>query len=245
MSETSYMGMPIPKCYQTLNKVFEAGLDRVILYGPPGTGKTYAGLTSHIGESQSFRLVCTEDMTSAEVSGAFMPSADGGFHWMDGLATKAWRTGGRLVIDEIDKASGDVFALLLSFTDSIASASLDLPTGERIVPAPGFSVIMTSNIEHPDELPVALRDRFPVALKIDSAHPAALVQLPEELRMVAATIVASKPGRRASLRAFYAFQQLRQVMDVMEAAEQIFGPNLASSIVDAVKIGTMSIEVTL
>jgi len=240
-----FMGMPIPKCYQILDKVFEAGIDRVILYGPPGTGKTYAGLTSNLNGRPAFRLVCTEDMTSADVSGAFMPDSSGGFQWMDGLATRAWRSGGRLIIDEVDKASGDVFALLLTFTDSVASASYDLPTGETIKPAPGFTVVMTSNMESPDELMPALKDRFPVALKVDAAHPAALVPLAEELRLVAATVVAAPKGRRASLRAFYAFQQLRSTLDMEEAAHLVFGEALAKSVIEAVKVGTLTTTATL
>ena len=193
----------------------------------------------------SFRLVCTEDMTSADVSGSWMPNADGGFSYLDGSATRAWRTGGRLVIDEIDKASGDVSALLLAYTDTVDSASFDLPTGERITPKPGFSVIMTSNIEHPDELPIALRDRFPIAIKIDEAHPAALDILPENLRELAATIVASPPKQRASLRAFHAFEKLRQSMPINEAAGLVFGDAQAKSIATALKVGTLSANATL
>lgn len=242
----TYENIPVPKCWQDFEMATHAGIDRVILYGPPGTGKTFGGLTMGLSEgTQSYRLVCTEDMTSADVSGSWMPNKDGGFSYLLGSAAKAWKNGGRLVIDEIDKASGDVSALLLSFTDTVESASFDLPTGERIVPKEGFSVVMTSNIEHPDELPIALKDRFPVAIKIGAPHPAALMAIPEQLRMVAATVVASPPGQRASLRAFGAFVKLAQTCEVEKAAKMVFHDALASQIIDAMRAGSLNTSATL
>jgi len=244
MSEATYAGMPIPQCYQDLADVIAAGTDRVILYGRPGTGKTYSGLTVGVGAAGSERLICTEDMTSADVSGAFMPNVSGGFEFLPGSALRAWNTGGRLVIDEIDKAGGDVFAQLLAFTDTVDSASFTRPdTGEVIRPAAGFSVVMTSNIEDPNELPTALKDRFPVAIEINAAHPAALMALPESLRMIAAALVAGPMGQRASLRSFYEFNRLLQSghFTVERAARMVFR-HLADPIIDALRIGTLTPE---
>ena len=68
----------------------DAGIDRIILFGPAGTGKTYAGL--HFGDVQAgaHRLVCTDDMTSMDVTGAFMPDGNGKFSWVAGAGLKAW-----------------------------------------------------------------------------------------------------------------------------------------------------------
>ena len=248
----TYKGIPVPQCYRDLEDVLDAGVDRVILYGPPGTGKTYSGLTLNVNEAGSERLICTEDMTNADVSGAVMPNEKGGFEFNHGAALRAWigknGVGSRLVVDEIDKAGGDVFATLLAFLDSVESASFSHPfTGEKYVPNPGFSAIMTSNIEDPDELPLALKDRFPVAIKIDAAHPAALVaKLPKELHELAATIVAGKPGQRASLRAFYAFEQLRKSPEfTTERAAKMVFKHMAKPIIDALKVGTLSAEAKL
>lgn len=242
MSEATYEGMPIPQCFRDLEDVLAAGTDRVILYGPPGTGKTYSGLTAGVTSGQSERLICTEDMTSADVSGAFMPNVHGGFEFLAGAALRAWVAGSRLVIDEIDKAGGDVFAQLLAFTDTVDSASFTRPdNGEIIRPSAGFSVIMTSNIEDPNELPMALKDRFPVAIEINAPHPAALMTLPVELRQLAATIVAGKPGQRASLRSFYEFNKLRQNPSfTSERAARMVFRHMADSIIDALKIGTLT-----
>ena len=236
--ETHFNGMEIPQCHQQLQGVLEAGVERVVLYGPPGTGKTYSGLTTGVTGTAT-RLVCTEDMTNANVEGMFFPNGSGTFSYLDGAATEAWRLGSRLVIDEIDKASGDVLGTLLAFTDSVASASHRLNNGEVIKPAHGFSVVMTTNLEDPNDLHEALRDRFPVAICMDAPHPAALMSLPEDLRAIAAQVVAAPKGRRASLRAFYEFQKLRRVFNLLQSAEIAFGKNLAESIVDALEVSAL------
>jgi len=247
MSEAIYEGIPVPQCYQDLEDVLAAGIDRVILYGPPGTGKTFSGLTLGLNEAGAERLICSEDMTNADVSGAVMPNETGGFDFKPGAALRAWhgngQSGSRLVVDEIDKAGGDVAATLLAFLDSVASASFSHPfSGEVYKPNPGFSAVMTSNIEDPNELPQALKDRFPVAIKIDAPHPAALMPLPPVLRELAATIVASEPGQRASLRSFYAFEQLLRHPNftAVRAANMVFGEKMAKEIIRVLAIGTMS-----
>ena len=82
----------LPGCWRDVTVALTGGIDRLLLYGVPGTGKTFGGL--HIGVSddapRSHRLVCTEDMTSADVTGAWMPDAAGTFRWLDGAATLAW-----------------------------------------------------------------------------------------------------------------------------------------------------------
>jgi MoxR-like ATPase len=235
----------LPQCWQDFKDVISAGVDRVILFGAPGTGKTYGGLTLGVGDGGSFRLICTEDMTTAQVSGAFMPDADG-FKFMEGSALRAWRgngqVGGRLVVDEVDKASGDVFGELLNFLDSTDSSSFAHPeTNEVFTPLSGFSAVMTSNIEHPDDLPMALRDRFPIAIEINAPHPSALLSLPTHLRTVANAVISSEPERRVSLRAFYAYNTLlNSGMTNERASVMAFGAQKAEAIIDAVRVGSLS-----
>ena len=233
----------LPQCWQDFNAVIEAGIDRVILYGPPGTGKTYAGLNMGDISSGSWRLVCTEDMTNFDVTGGFLPGADGSFNWHDGSAVSAWRgngiTGGRLVVDEIDKAGGDVFATLLAMTDTVESAKWENPaTGRVEVPKEGFSVIMTTNIENMEELPSALKDRFPCAIRNNEPHPDALVNLPSSIREYARKM-ADAGDRRISLRQFQAYAKLAKMHDKERAANLIFGDR-AEAFLDAVAVDTVA-----
>jgi len=231
----------LPTCWQDFADALEAGIDRIVLYGPPGTGKTYAALREGVAAAGSHRLVCTEDMTSADVTGCWMPTGSGRFTWLNGAAVRAWLgdgiSGGRLVVDEVERAAGDVLALLLAVCDTDGSARFDHPaTGAPITPLEGFSVVMTTNLERPDELPAALRDRFPVAIEIDRPHPDAVELLPEDLRDAACAIASAPPPRRASIRAFYAFARLRESVEPERAARLAFGSARGPEIADALAI---------
>jgi len=250
MADRIVGGIPVPQCWLDYQEALENGIDRVLVYGAPGIGKTYGGLTYGLSATgNAERLICTEDMSTLDVAGGWLPNATGGFVFSEGALLRAWQGdgihGSRVVIDEIDKAGGDVFAQMLAFTDTVDSATFTRPDNKQIVrPLPGFSVVMTSNIESPNELPDALKDRFPIAIKIDAAHPGALLKLPESLRMLAAQYVAEVPGNRLSLRAFYAFNTLRKGLGVERAARMSFG-HLAPSIVNSLSIGTLEPDTAL
>jgi MoxR-like ATPase len=231
----------LPSCWQDFVDALDAGIDRIVLFGPSGTGKTYAAIRQGVGPGGAHRLVCTEDMTAADVTGSWMPTASGQFEWLDGAALRAWRGdgvhGGRLVVDEADRAAGDVLALLLAVCDTDGSARFDHPaTGETLAPQEGFTVVMTTNLEHPEELPAALRDRFPVAIEIDAPHPDAVDLLPEDLRDAARAIATAPPPRRVSLRALYAFARLRESVEPERAARLAFGAARGAEIADALGV---------
>jgi hypothetical protein len=235
----------VGQCWRDFDDVLEAGLSRILLYGPPGTGKTYGALHFGVGESVAERLVCTEDLTSGDVTGSWIPSRQGYFEWREGPAIRAWRgvegRGGRLVVDEVDRASGDALSTLLAITDSPASAKWRNPdTLEWVRPGPEFSVVMTSNIEDLEEVPRALRDRFPVSIRIDRPHPSALVSLSSDLREPALSGSLGPEHRRVSLRSFYAFDDLRRHHGTSRAAQLVFGDAVAQSVLDALTIGAVS-----
>ena len=241
MTKTKSKNTLLPKCWQVLEDALNAGIDRVVLYGAPGIGKTYAGLSLGDVQGGAHRLACTDDMTTAEVTGMWVQEKTGGLTWLEGAGIRAWRgngeVGGRLVVDEIDKAGGDVFATLLAITDSAESAVWSNPeTQEQVVPLNGFSVVMTTNIEQMEELPIALKDRFPVCIRIDEPHPNALLRLSEDLREPAKQMC-DAGVRRVSLRSWYAFDKLRSSVGAKYAAEIVF-QNRAKSILDALKIET-------
>lgn len=231
----------VPACWRDVDDALAAGIDRLILFGPPGTGKTYAGLTLGNIQAGSFRLICNEEMTSADVTGHFMPTTQGLWTWVEGSVLRAWNgdgsRGGRVVADEIDRASGDVLALLLNMFDTHDSASWQHPeTGHLHRPRPGYSVVMTTNIEELRLIPSALRDRFPIAIRIDRPHPMALARLSPHLRVPAAASADADETRRFSLRAFYTFDHLCQSGVAFErAAHLVFGERSAD-VLDALMV---------
>jgi MoxR-like ATPase len=162
---------------------------------------------------------------------------------MNGSAIKAWEgngiVGGRLIVDEVDKASGDVFATLLAMLDSPESATWEHPETGRIVrPREGFTAIMTTNVENMEELPTALADRFPVRIRINTPHPTALLALSHDLRNFAVRM-ADAGDRRISLRAFASFDKLRKGLGDARASQIVFGSR-SESILDAIAIDKVS-----
>jgi MoxR-like ATPase len=235
----------VQSCWRDFSDVLSAGISRVLLYGPPGTGKTFAALHQGVGDAPAERLVCTEDLTAGEITGTWMPSGENRFQWREGPAIRAWRGaeghGGRLVLDEVDRASGDALATLLAVTDSPESARWRNPdTLEWVQPGEHFSVVMTSNIEDLEEIPRSLRDRFPISIRVDRPQREAVGRLSRDLRAAALAGSLGPEGRRVSLRSFYAFDELRMHHGPERAAELVFGAGVAQSVLDALNIGAVA-----
>jgi len=191
----------------------------VLLYGPPGTGKTRSATSP-----ESYSLTLTEETPAAELRGHYIPKG-GEFQWQDGPAVKAWREGRRLVLNEIDRASGDALTFLLAALDDPEVARLTLPTGETIRPRPGFAAIATMNGDPDASLPAPLRDRFAVSIAVTAPHPGALARLQCDplANAVTATIGAS-PDRQVTLRQAFAFLRLSQRLeDRSLAARAVWG----------------------
>jgi MoxR-like ATPase len=226
-------------CWDLADRV-APNVARLLLYGPPGTGKTRQGAKAWLGPAQRvFSITLTEETPAAEIRGMYVP-VEGRFAWQDGAGVAAWRCGGRLVINEIDHASADALTLLMALLDDPETASLTLPTRETVRPAAGFTAIATMNGD-PDTLPPPLRDRFPVAIHIDSVHPAALAMLPEHIRRAAQATVALPPERRISVRAWMAFAKLGEVVGEQVAAEAVFLAR-AGDVLDALRLARKSSE---
>ncbi len=235
----------VNSCWRDLADVLKSGISRVLLYGPSGTGKTYAALHHGVGSVPAERLVCTEDLTSGEITGTWMPVGENRWEWREGPAIRAWRgsggVGGRLVVDEVDRASGDALSTLLAMTDSPESARWRNPeTSEWVRPGPQFSVVMTTNVDDLEDIAPSLRDRFPVAICIDRPHCSALASLSDDLRAPALAGSLGPASRRVSLRSFYAFDQLRRHLGTSRAAQLVFGEDAALSVLDALAIAAIA-----
>ena len=208
---------------------------RVLLYGPPGTGKTYSAVKQSTpldmdGQPNVYQVTMTEDTASANLEGFYKPSSDGTFQWHDGIAIQAWRNGGRLVINEIDHASPDAMTFLHAILDDqdIAMLTLNNDDKETVKPAEGFQVVATTN-SPPESLPLALKDRFPVKIYVDSIHPKAMEQFPDEWHdVITDTTMVEDPEDRISVRAWSEFFSLQDKGFTAETAGKlVFGENSA------------------
>lgn len=194
-----------------------------ILSGPPGTGKTYAAMIPGC-----YVVTLTAETPAAELRGHYVPQGTR-FVWQDGPALKAWREGARLVLNEIDQASGDALTFLYAMLDDPTMARLTLPTGESVSPAPGFQAIATTNAaDLASALPAALLDRFTVRVHVNEPHPDALARLPEPLANMVKSTIEDSDERKVSLRQALTYHQLQTVLQNPQlAAKAVFGERAA------------------
>jgi hypothetical protein len=219
---------------------------RVLLWGPPGTGKSYIG-TSVESLDKLSRLYLTMDTPAAEVRGHYLPNENGSFSWHDGPGVNAWRGDGhRLVIDEIDAASGDTLTLLLALLDDPESAKLTLPTNETIRPGAKFSCVATTN-QSPTVLPEALLDRFDVVCHVPSPSPFAfqgnnwnnqkLAETAEKAIYLSETPQRGQGQRPIGLRAYKAIDRLEHSgLPIQEAATLVIGEEASRWLMTAIQI---------
>lgn len=203
-----------------IGKVLAAGF-HTILFGPPGMGKTRIAAT----DQAAYSITLTEETPAAELRGHFVPKGQS-FEWHDGPALKAWREGKRLILNEIDKASGDALTFLLAILDDPEHARLTLPTGETVRPMPGFQAVSTTNVmDLANGLPEALLDRFAVRILVNKPSDDAFARLSPDLRLAAeSSVTLDDAERRVSYRQWLAFDNLRSAIgDAKIAAKAVFG----------------------
>ena len=222
--------------WQQADFALSNGLGRVLMYGLPGTGKTYFGLNYHLAGKNSYRLICTEEMTDSDLIGGYRQSANGTWQFREGVGIKAWREGARLVVDEINRCNSDVESRLMALIDTTHSSSWEHPeTGEIVKPAEGFSVVATMNGE-PEDLAPAVLDRLVVRIRIDEPHDDAIMALPEYLRELARNYTSRTDSDRYSLRSFVEFAGLYGRSKDIQRSALVALPSIAEQLVDALAL---------
>ena len=180
----------------------------------------------------------TEDTASANLEGFYKPSNTGTFEWHDGIAIQAWRKGGRLVINEIDHASPDAMTFLHAILDDkdIAQLTLNNDNKETVRPEHGFTVIATTN-SLPESLPMALKDRFPVKIHVDSIHPKALEMFPKSWQStISESSLSTDMETRLSIRAWREFFELISKGVTKDDAAFLIFQDRAEELMDAIKL---------
>ena len=221
---------------------------RILLYGPPGTGKTYAAVKTNTPTAYSksagkevdyiYQITMTEDTASANLEGFYRPSSTGTFEWHDGIAIQSWKNGGRLVINEIDHASPDAMTFLHAILDDqdIAMLTLNNDKKETVRPKDGFQVVATTN-SPPESLPLALKDRFPVKIHVDTIHPKAMEGFPEKWwQTINDTSLVEDAEERISIRAWREFFDLQDKGFSEEQAGKLIFADKAEELVDAITL---------
>jgi len=214
---------------------------RLGLFGEPGLSKTHSAVFSlpPIDAFPLYAITITEEMPAAELRGHFVPTGQGEFGWLGGPTLRWWQTGGRLVLDEIDKAGPDVLSLLLCVLNDPNLASLTLPTGETVMPNKAakfpFQVVATMN-GTPEDLPAPLRERLLPLVQVTTPHPTAFDHLPDDLQKAARRGVEADSGRRVALREWQAIGRLVATgMPEEVAYAAVFGYS-GTSVLDAVRL---------
>jgi MoxR-like ATPase len=225
--------------WSEIEAVVKAAKSNVLIFGPPSLGKSF------LAQALGGYAVTIHDGTAAdELRGHWVPQKDG-FAWHDGLAIRAWREGVPFIVNEIDKGSDEVKSILHVIADNPETAKLSLPTNETLTPKVGFKVVATMNGK-PEDLPDAVRSRFPIQLFVDEPHPGAIAKLPQELREIARRMAtAFDDERKIPLRSWYAFVELSASVGQELALKAVFGDRsdemLDALTLDRSKVGRVSV----
>lgn len=140
---THDVSVPVLPFQQVVAFMLENNLPLYVT-GLPGVGKTY----TIIDEARRVRREVVRQQNGGESTMSHvlgdMGIEAGKTSWQDGTLTHAARTGRIFLSDEMDKARDDVQSAYVALLES-HDGTITLPTGERIIPAPGFGFAATGN----------------------------------------------------------------------------------------------------
>lgn len=147
----------------------------VLIKGPTGCGKTR--FVEHMAARLQRPLItvsCHDDLSAADLVGRHLLS-DGGTLWADGPLTRAVRQGAICYLDEVVEARKDTTVVLHPLADDRRVLPIER-TGEQLVAAPGFMLVISYNPGYQNllkSLKPSTRQRF-IALNFD--YPSAEIE---------------------------------------------------------------------
>lgn len=134
------------KLLQRVLKLIAAGVSdkNVMLIGPAGSGKTY--LAEQVSKALSLKFAAlsfSPGMSEAKLLGRIVPNiAAGTESYVESQAVAAYRSGGVVLLDELDNGDPSIVTVLNSF---LANGWMYLPSGERVERHPDTVVIGSMN----------------------------------------------------------------------------------------------------
>ena len=210
----------------------------VALGGDPSIGKTWLAQHWALGGRTCYNVTMNEDSYAGELKGYVVKDKDGNFIWFNGPATRAFKDGDRIVVNEIQRSPANCLSYLLELTESFDSAMISLPppSNETLRQHPKLQVIASYNGDFED-MPEALKSRFTTRIHLKSANPDAIMGLPNYLRKIASiSVVCDDLMKRVSLRHWYDYvDKLKKGIDEDTAAWSVFGDQ-ADEVLNQIKL---------
>lgn len=142
----------------------------LLIKGPTGCGKTR--FVEHMAARLGRPLVtvsCHDDLSAADLVGRFL-IGDGETIWSDGPLARAVRNGAICYLDEVVEARKDTTVVLHPLADDRRALPIER-TGEQLLAAPGFMLVMSYNPGYQNVLKglkPSTRQRF---VALDMAYP--------------------------------------------------------------------------
>ena len=159
--------------------------NNVLLYGPPGTGKSTEAVECAKPQQETVIVPITEEMSATAVVGHFLVRGGETIFHDNAPGLYAMDNGLHLVLDEIDKASGDLVDVLYVVLADRERCRFRLASGREVRAKEPYRVVATTNAD-PDDLPEALRDRFAIILPLLRPAEAATVGWDDDAKMALA-----------------------------------------------------------